>query len=221
MRAIFIRHGQSTVNAGFPCHDLAGLELTELGWEQARSVAAEWKEAPTLIVTSPYIRTQQTAGPTISRFPSVPVEVWSIQEFTYLQPGRWNGTLSRDRLPHIERYWQEADPAFCDGEGAESFSTLMGRAKAALEHLRLQSEDALVYVFSHGQFIQAVRALVTNTGLSEREMMQTFWRKEERGAIRNGELVLFHHDPSIPSAYNGFVHGPKSQPVRAPGMKTL
>ncbi len=31
MRAIFIRHRQSTGNAGIPCNDLALLELTELG----------------------------------------------------------------------------------------------------------------------------------------------------------------------------------------------
>ena len=29
MKAIFIRHGQSTGNAGIPCDDLALLELTE------------------------------------------------------------------------------------------------------------------------------------------------------------------------------------------------
>ena len=31
MRAVFIRHGQSTGNAGIPCHDLSAIELTELG----------------------------------------------------------------------------------------------------------------------------------------------------------------------------------------------
>ena len=66
MRAIFIRHGQSTGNAGIPCNDLALLELTELGWQQAREVAASWTEIPSLIVTSPYLRTQQTAAATIT-----------------------------------------------------------------------------------------------------------------------------------------------------------
>lgn len=112
MRAIFIRHGQSTGNAGIPCHDLALLELTELGWRQSREAAASWTETPDLIVTSPYLRTQQTAAATIERFPNVPVEVWPIQEFTYLQPSRWNGTLSSERMPHIERYWAAADPEF-------------------------------------------------------------------------------------------------------------
>ena len=135
MRAILIRHGQSTGNAGIPCHDLTLLELTELGWRQSREVAASWTEAPDLIVTSPYLRTQQTAAATIERFPEVPVEVWPVQEFTYLQPSRWNGTLSSERMPYIERYWAEADPEFCDGDGAESFSTLMKRAQGALDRL--------------------------------------------------------------------------------------
>ena len=124
MRTIFIRHGQSTGNAGIPAHDLSLLELTQLGWKQSREVAAGWVEAPSLIVTSPYLRTQQTAAATIEQFPDVRVEVWPIQEFTYLQPSRWNGTRSSERMPAIERYWAEANPEYCDGEGAESFSNL-------------------------------------------------------------------------------------------------
>lgn len=46
----------------------------------------------------------------------MPVEVWPIQEFTYLQPSRWNGTLSSERMPYIERYWTQADPDFYDGK---------------------------------------------------------------------------------------------------------
>src|SRR3546814_4777403 len=84
---------------------------------------------------SPYTRTRQTAAPTIARFPGVPVEVWPIEEFTYLQPARWNGTRSAERMPHLERYWSAADPDYCDGEGAESFATLLRRCEAALARL--------------------------------------------------------------------------------------
>lgn len=193
MKAIFVRHGQSTGNAGIPAYDLSLLELTELGWIQAREVAANWTEIPTLIITSPYLRTQQTAAPTIERFPDVPVEVWPIQEFTYLQPSRWNGTRSAERMPHIERYWATADPDFRDGEDAESFSMLLSRATAALDRLAAMPEDALVYVFSHGQFIQTVRSLVVDTHLTDREKMQRFWRKGEPPAIANTQQVPLRH----------------------------
>lgn len=44
------------------------------------------------------------AKATIQRFPDVPVEGRPIEEFTYLQPSRWNGTRSTERMPHLERY---------------------------------------------------------------------------------------------------------------------
>ena len=188
---MFIRHGQSTGNAGIPCTDLATIELTEKGWSQARQVAADWIETPALIVTSPYLRTRQTAAPTIERFPDVPVETWPIEEFTYLQPSRWNGTLAADRAPHLVRYWGEADPGYCDGEGAESFAALLRRAEAALARLAALPSPSLAYVFSHGQFIQAVRAIVTEAELDDQGKMRRFWRRDEPPAIGNAELVAF------------------------------
>tara|TARA_R110000823_G_scaffold128520_4_gene256280 strand:- start:754 stop:951 length:198 start_codon:yes stop_codon:yes gene_type:complete len=47
--------------------------------------------SPALIVTSPYTQTRQTAAPTIARFPEVSVEIWPIEEFTYLKPACWSG----------------------------------------------------------------------------------------------------------------------------------
>jgi len=147
-------------------------------------------------VTSPYLRTQQTAAATIARFGDVPVEVWPIQEFTYLQPSRWNGTRSVERMPVIERYWAEADAEYCDGEGAESFSTLLQRAQATLERLEAMLENALVYVFSHGQFIQAVRSLVIDAELTDREKMRKFWGNGSP-TIANAELVELSLDGGV------------------------
>jgi broad specificity phosphatase PhoE len=82
----------------------------------------------------------------------------------------WNPQLRT--VPHIERYWAAADPVFCDGDGAESFSTLLQSARAALERLIFHPTGSLAYVFSHGQFIQAVRSLVVDFTLSDREKMR-------------------------------------------------
>jgi probable phosphoglycerate mutase len=169
------------------------LELTETGWSQARQVAANWTQSPNLVVTSPYIRTQQTAQPTIDRFLDVPIEVWTIQEFTYLQPSRWNGTRSIERLPYIEAYWKNADPDYCDGEGAESFSALLCRASDTLSRLKNMADDSLTYIFSHGQFIQAVRSLVRSREMKEQERMREFWQKDNP-AIANAELVRVEWD---------------------------
>ncbi len=185
MRAVFIRHGQSTGNAGIPANDLSLLELTELGRQQAREVASSWTERPTLIVTSPYLRTAQTAAPTIARFPDAPVETWPIQEFTYLDTERWNGTLSSVRKPFIEAYWKRADPKHVDGPGAESFSTLLCRAEATLDRLNASPDDSIVYVFSHGQFIQAVNMILQFPNHTDEMLMIIFWRYNAEHPIGN------------------------------------
>ena len=45
--------------------------------------------------------------------------------------------------PHLERYWGEADPTYCDGEGAESFGTLLRRAEAELMRLAARPPSPL------------------------------------------------------------------------------
>jgi broad specificity phosphatase PhoE len=189
MKVIFIRHGESTGNAGIPSKNLALLELTRTGQSQAEEIAAGWLQAPDLIVSSPYLRTQQTAAPTMERFSSAPVEVWPIQEFTYLEPSRWNGTLSADRKPHIVAYWSAADPAYCDGPGAESFTTLLDRARNMLERLAALPADWFVLIFSHGQFIHAVRMLILHPYRTDAERMRLFWRTDGLPSVRNGELI--------------------------------
>ena len=135
MRAIFIRHGESTGNVDIPASDHSQIALTERGHTQAVAVAETWTDRPELIALSPYLRTHLTAEPTIQRFPDVPVEVLPMQEFTYLKPSRWNGTSRNQRLPHIEAYWKAADPDYCDGPGAEAFSTLLVRVATTLARL--------------------------------------------------------------------------------------
>ena len=95
-------------------------------------------------------------------------------------------------MPHLERYWSEADPTYCDGEGAETFSALLRRCEAALAGLAAMPAGSLVYVFGHGQFIQAVCAIVADAHLDDRTKMLGFWRKGEPPAISNAERVEFY-----------------------------
>ena len=185
MRVIFIRHGESTGNAGVPSFDLSKLELTPTGHDQAARTAAAWDQPPTLIALSPYLRTHLTAQPTIDRFPQVPVEILPMEEFTYLEPSRWNGTSRTERLPHIEAYWQTADPAYRDGPGAESFDILLGRVDRTLAWLQKLPADALVYAFSHGQFMQAVRVSLLHPEWTSRQRMAHFWPFNARYPILN------------------------------------
>jgi 2,3-bisphosphoglycerate-dependent phosphoglycerate mutase len=154
-RLCLIRHAESEANAGGRTSDPARIELTPRGWQQARYLAAAFDDPPALIVTSPYLRTQQTAAPTLARFPQVPHETWPVHEFTYLAPARCVNLTPQERQPLVRDYWERSDPAHVDGEGAESFEQLIRRVDAAIRRLR-ESCSVPVAVFSHGQFIRAI-----------------------------------------------------------------
>jgi broad specificity phosphatase PhoE len=170
----FIRHAESSGNAGFATPDCMSIGLTLKGLLQARELTASWVELPSLIVTSPYLRTQLTAQPTCDRFPAVPVEVWPIQEFTYLEPSRWNGTASAERAAAVGEYWRRGDPDYQDGPGAESFFNLLRRANDALTRLEGLSKTGRVLLFSHCQFIQAARTALLHPGWFASEKMTGF-----------------------------------------------
>ena len=117
-----------------------------------------------------------------------------MEEFTYLEPSRWNGTLREERLPHIEAYWKEADPAYRDGPGAESFETLLGRVDLTLRKLELLPAQSLVYAFSHGQFMQAVRISLLFPDWTSRQKMAYFWPFNAKYPVLNTDQleVGFH-----------------------------
>lgn len=189
MRVIFVRHGESTGNVGIPSFDLSQMPLTERGRVQADDVAASWRTAPTLIATSPYLRALQTAQPTAQRYPAVPLEVLPMEEFAYLEPSRWNGTSREQRLPIIEAYWDRGDPSFCDGPGAENFDRLLGRVDRTLARLASLPPEALVYAFSHGQFMQAMRVLLLYPQWNAKEKMANFWAFNTQHPVLNVDKV--------------------------------
>jgi len=156
MRTIwFIRHGESEANVGLPTSDPASIKLTEHGLEQAKSIALSFVEQPSLIITSSYIRTKQTALPTIQHFPNARHEEWPVHEFTYLALRDKERTTIYDRRPMAQKFWHRNDPYYVAGEGAESFAAFMERVRDLIERIK-QLEESFIAIFSHEQFIRGV-----------------------------------------------------------------
>lgn len=173
-----VRHGQSAANAGAASHDHATIPLTEKGRQQARDIALSITQAPDLIIASPFLRAQDTAAAIISRFPCVPVETWPIEEFTYLEPARCVDTTVAQRKRWVDRYWADADPAYVDGEGAESFLQFAARAESFLDRLAAHPAQA-VLVFSHGQFLSLVAWLIERPPAPIDSLAMREWRRYE------------------------------------------
>ncbi len=150
-----IRHGQSTSNIGERIAYRGAPPLTALGRAQAEHVAAILPATPDLIVTSTFVRAQQTAVPLCGRFPHVPVQEWPVQEVTSLPIDEYPGTNGEERWPRIKSFWEQGDPHFSHGGGAESFADTNTRAA----HLLTQLENcpaAQTVVFTHGLFMRFV-----------------------------------------------------------------
>ncbi|MBL8237260.1 MAG: histidine phosphatase family protein [Bryobacterales bacterium] len=185
----FFRHGESTGNAGEATTDPATIPLTERGREQAAHIAkVHWKK-PTLIVVSPYERTRETAAPLLAQFPDTAVEVWPVQEFTYLAPASCAGTTGAERRPRVERYWSSGGPDERDGPGAESFSDLLRRADDARVRLEALPAGSQAAVFTHGQFLQALRLLVHFPSLEDWAMKHSFRALDRKYPIENGACI--------------------------------
>src|SRR5512141_1047072 len=92
-----IRHGESEANAGLVTSMPELIPLTEKGHRQAVKVSTIILATPALIVFSPYLRTQQTARPTLERFPQVECQEWNIQEFSFLSTTLCQNTTRLER----------------------------------------------------------------------------------------------------------------------------
>ena len=167
----FVRHAQSISNAGQPTQHPSSVPITEMGYVQAGLVSQVFENAPELIVTSSFERTQTTAAPLIERFPGVSQMIWPVQEFTYMNPINWYGTTGEERTPSAHAYWERNDPKYSDGGGAESFQDLMQRADLVRD-LVLQQSCADIVVYSHGMFTRAFwwRMLMHSHPINPRSM---------------------------------------------------
>jgi 2,3-bisphosphoglycerate-dependent phosphoglycerate mutase len=196
-RVFLIRHGESESNAGLSSSDPEAIPLTPDGHLQARQIARAFADVPALIVTSPYLRARQTAGPTIARFPAADCHEWPVQEFTYLGNLRGRASTAREREPYARAYWDLADPRHAS-DGAESFTDLLRRAADCLDRLSAQRSGPVV-VFTHGLFMRAIAwSLLTGRTTADEEQMRGFRRFANRYLVPNAgviELRCSSHDP--------------------------
>ncbi|NPT42123.1 histidine phosphatase family protein [Paraburkholderia sp. 1N] len=190
LRVLSFRHGESAANAGHATSDPASIPLTETGEEQARAISQRLAEPPAVVICSPFRRAQRTAAPTLTKFPTVPSEIWSVQEFTYLAPARCVGTSAEQRRSWVDAYWDASNPTLVDGPGAESFAAFIGRVRTALDCFRLLhgASDVTVAMFGHGQFLQAMRWLILNgIEVIDADAMRSFRIVDQHCPIRNAD----------------------------------
>jgi broad specificity phosphatase PhoE len=178
-------------NAGGKTSDHDTNPLTDLGRVQSLNFAENIPCEPTLVVVSPFLRAQQTAEPLLQRFLDVPVEVWPIHEFTFLEPANHKNSTEADRQPHVADYWQRQDPAFLTGPGAESFTQFFDRAREAIRRLETTNPGGCIIIVTHGYFMQAFRLVVRFPNATDAELMANFLRFHLVNFVENTDSLEF------------------------------
>ncbi|MEM8533093.1 MAG: histidine phosphatase family protein [Chloroflexota bacterium] len=191
----FIRHGESEANAGLATGDPDTIRLTPAGHQQARRVSAYLPAQPDLIVTSPYVRTKETAQPTLNRYPASQHVEWPIQEFTYLSPQRCQNTTKFDRRPMVDAYWNRSDPHHVDGEGAESFVEMLSRVNGLWRRLQDDPSKKFMVIFTHGLFISAIQwSIYHHFAPPTAETMRLFNAFRHTLSVPNGSILKCRFD---------------------------
>jgi broad specificity phosphatase PhoE len=180
----FVRHAESTVNAGMPSIYTETVEITEKGVAQARLFAAGLPRKPDIIAVTPFLRTQQTAQPTQARFPDVPVAVLPLQEFMPIAFAHYAHKTSAERKPLQKAYWERRDVDYVDGEGAESFAQQVQRIRLSLQSLKETPGDFKV-VFTHGRILQTLHAMLAFPDLDMKQLMRLSSEMTLRDSIEN------------------------------------
>jgi len=186
-----IRHGESESNAGVPTDHPATVNLTPKGRGEAQAKADLFKLTPDLIVTSPFIRTKQTAAPFVAKFPDVKVEEWELQEFTFLAVDKYKGKTHEYRHPFLQAYWNNADPDYKDSPESESFREFIDRVKRIVEKMKNLDGDVNIG-FGHGYTMAGIVFVLE--GKAEKidsQTMRDFWDSYLKLMPRNVETLEF------------------------------
>lgn len=185
-----IRHAQTGHNTRGVEHFLVDPPLNALGKQQAIALSEKIDTHFSLIVASPLIRCLETAKPLCDKQPSTPIEVWPIQEFTYMSPAQCVKITNEQRKAKIDAYWTHCDPFYCDGNDAESFADLITRLEVF--HHQLYAQKSPVIVFGHALFLKAYLLWLDKLVFPTSVSMRMFRQRETQCPLLHTEVNIVH-----------------------------
>jgi len=183
-----IRHGESQANAGEATSHMELIRLTQKGLDQAKTLPLQLPEHIDHIIYSSYLRTYQTALPTIIAHPEAAVYEWpEIREFSYLNPDKCKNTTAAERRPMADAYWATLDVNLQLHPRVESFSQFIARVRGVWKGLqdRFGHTDETVALFTHGLFIIGLFHVIHTPEASDAYIMEHFF---DNRSIKNGEV---------------------------------
>ncbi|HEX6244910.1 MAG TPA: histidine phosphatase family protein [Polyangiales bacterium] len=148
-RLFLVRHGATTLTAEDRFSGAVGVDLSDEGRHQVRSLAERLAhERIGAIYTSPLSRTLETAQILAAPHALAPIQRDGLREISH---GRWEGLSRREveqRYPEEYEAWN-TDPFTFAPEGAESGVSVLARALPVIREIVLAHNGQNVIVVSH------------------------------------------------------------------------
>jgi len=187
----FVRHGQTAVNRDGRLQGRVDAPLTDLGREQAASIARCFAPGSvTLVLSSPLLRARDTAV-AIAAAHGVGVEV--DDRLVELDYGEWDRRSLADVSPEEWKRWR-ADPSFSP-PGGESLVDVGERVASFCEE---RLGDGLVVAVSHVSPIKA--AVCWALGIDQRAT----WRMHLD--LASVTRIVRRGDAGVLTSYNETAH---------------
>lgn len=151
-----VRHGETEWNRDGRCQGVTDIPLTTKGMQQAEALGRVFtKKSPSLILSSPLQRAQETARQIAQPHGLTCETVTELQEWDQGElEGLTGAQLLGDHTEFFHR-WQQ-DPAQTPPPGGETLQTLQQRAWPIIDQLRECTFDGPVVVVSHTMTIATI-----------------------------------------------------------------
>lgn len=196
-KIIFVRHGESEVNSMDRCSNLLNkYPLTKDGEKQAKELAKSFTEKVDIIISSPILRTKQTAE-------ILQKEMGASLQFSDLlkeeNRGEWND-VSRKELRETNKDYQYFETLNIEdkynykGDGGESNKEVVDRVGKLLAEINEKYSGKTVVLVTHGCVRAAILKVLQNIGVEQ-------YFKEKEGSYatafpfyldENGEELDLH-----------------------------
>jgi len=167
---LLIRHGHTEATEKGRLYTDPLAELTEVGVEQSKKLAAWMKEnRPDLIISSTAKRVTSTATIIGDAINVDPISVNGLEEW---HVGEWEGRSYLDikkNEPELYKTWS-SDPIVNRPPGGESISDVCVRVNKRIEELVAEYDGKKIALVTHAGVIRAI--LVQALGMS----VHNFWR---------------------------------------------
>lgn len=189
----FIRHGHSVANGWERTLTPDWIVLSETWYQQAEKISKILvQQTPDKIRYSKYIRTQQTAKPTLLKSPNVAHEIFPhIHEKTYLDAEICANTNHAERRWMRDEYW-EAWADYRHGTSAETFREFVARIDQTLEYIKNVWPWRLEYMFSHEMVMQWLLWRLQTSTYQVDDAYKTFAKNNRsKQKIENTQIVKF------------------------------